>query len=226
MKKLLATLILSTAAIVSAQSMKVATTFDAASCFKIDGIETLQVSRDAATDFLILTTRLTFINYTHKILGADNKQDIRIKDLVFKVSLVEDEERKVKATPRVENGVMVIPSAEYKKIEVGRAKFQNDFIIPKTGLTTEIPIAMDQVTKGGNGVELVNPAFDKFMKFFNLLNGTRAQRSKARIVFEGTCKVAVKGENETWIWAPDSHNFEWTLKPYSENNYVLEIIKE
>ena len=221
MKKLLATLILSVAAIAFAQSAKSSTTLDAATCFKVEGISALQVSR-GPQDYLILNSSIQFVNFTDKVLGRNQKQDIRIKDLDLAVYLT-DATQPPKKIEKIENGKLVI-IYEYSKVKVGKVSY-NDFMIPKGGLSTVVPIAVDQVTENGNGNNINNGTFDKLVMFFNLLNGTPEQRAKSRIIFEGTCKVAVKGENNAWMWSPTDINFEWTLKPSNENSYLLEIIE-
>ena len=224
MKKLLATLILSTAAIVSAQqvpSVKAATTFDAASCFAIKGISKLEVKRDPRTDRLLLYTNIIFSNFTEKVLGGDRKQDIRIKDLQFSVSLVDNSVPYKTESYVNEKGELVNSKIVYKKTLIGRAA-KEEFEIPKDGLYDIMGIAMDQVTKNGNKVEIDNEAFHKFMLFFNLMNGLPSERETSRIVFDGSCKVTVKGENQTWIWSDQPIKFEWYFKPYSNNEYVLE----
>ncbi len=217
MKKLLLALVLSVAAVAFAQ--KSSTTLDAATCFEIEGISALQVGR-GPQDYLILNSAITFDNFTDKILGANKKQDIRLKDLDVTISLT-DASKPMKKLEKIVDGKIII-TYEMEKIKVGKVAFE-EFIIPKSGISTVVPIAVDQVTKGGNGVEINNVTFDKLMLFFNLLNGTPEQRKNSRIIFEGTCKVAVKGENNAWMWAPTPINFEWKLKPSNENNYLLEI---
>ena len=224
MKKLIATLVLAVVAVVSAQQ-KAQTAIDAASCFEIEGVKTIQVHRNSGTDHLILTTDISFKNFTERVLGGGNKQDIRIKDLVVKVSLVDKSKTTQEAT-YMEGNAIVVPSPEYVKVEIGQAKFKNDFIIRKSGLTAKIPIAMDQITLNNDHSKINNTAFDKFMKFFNLLNGEQKDREDSRIIFEGTCKVAIRGENNAWLWSKDSTYFEWTLKPNTKNEYVLNVEKD
>ena len=217
MKKLLIALVLSVAAAATAQ--KASTTLDAATCFEIEGVSALQVSR-GPQDYLILNSAITFDNFTDKVLGANKKQDIRLKELDVTVSLT-DSAKSMKKIEKIVDDKVVI-TYEQEKVKVGKVKF-DEFMIPKGGISTVVPIAVDQVTKGGNGTEINNDTFNKLMKFFNLLNGTPEQRKSSRIIFEGTCKVAIKGENNAWMWAPTAINFEWKLKPSNENNYLLEI---
>ncbi|MBQ7179494.1 MAG: hypothetical protein IJS08_18900 [Victivallales bacterium] len=225
MKKLIATLVLAVVAVVSAQQ-KAQTAIDAASCFEVEGVKTIQVQRNSGTDHLILTTDISFKNFTDRVYGANKKQEIRIRDLAVKVSLVDTSDVK-QGKPYVnEAGEIVNPSPEYKKVEIGKARFKNEFIIPKGGLVAKIPIAMDQITLNDDHSKINNSAFDKFMDFFNLLNGTQSAREKALIIFEGTCKVAIKGENNAWLWPKESSNFEWILKPNTKNEYILSTQKD
>lgn len=222
MKKILVTLVFATVmAAYAQQSAKSSTTLDAASCFRIDGISSLYVER-GPEDYMILRSNMTFVNFTDKVLGTDKKQDIRLKDLDVTVYLT-DTTQQPKRTEKIVNGKLVV-SVEYPQEKIGMLKVEDDFIIPKDGITSVFSIAMDQLTKDGNKTEIINPSFDKFVRFFNLMNAVPAKRETSRIVFQGTCKVAVRGENGTWLWASESINFEWPLKPYSKNEYILETI--
>lgn len=223
MKKILAILVLTAVAVAYAQQgAKSSTTLDAASCFKVEGITSLQVER-GPEDYLILHTDMKFENFTDMVLGDDKKQEIWLKDLDVTVSLT-DTTTPPSQTRKLVDGKMVV-TTEYSKVKIGKVAF-DDFIIPKSGLSTVLPIAMDQVTKDGGKKEIINPTFDKFVMFFNLMNGTPKQRETARIVFEGTCKVAIKGENNTWMWAPTPINFVWLLKPENTNTYILKIVED
>lgn len=222
MKKILAILVLiAVTAAYAQQGAKSATTLDAASCFRIDGISSLKVER-GPEDYMILRSNMTFVNFTDKILGTDKKQDIRLKDLDVTVYLT-DTTKEPTRTEKIVNGKLVV-SVEYPQEQIGMLKVEDDFIIPKNGITSVFSIAMDQLTKDGNKTEIINPSFDKFVRFFNLMNAVPSKRETSRIVFKGVCKVAVRGENGTWLWASEPINFEWPLKPNSKNEYILETI--
>lgn len=224
MKKILAIMVLiAVTAAYAQQGTKAATTLDAASCFKVEGISSLHVKR-GPQDYLILNSNMTFENFTDKVFGADKKQEIWLKDLDVTVWLT-DATKPPKQTERIVDGKMVIITTEYEKVKVGKVAF-DDFIIPKNGLSTTLPIAMDQVTKDGNLKDINNPTFNKLTLFFNLLNGTPKERENARMLFEGTCKVAIKGENNSWMWAKESVNFVWLLKPENTNSYLLKNVEK
>ena len=223
MKKILAILVIIAVAVASAQSTKSSTTLDAASCFAIKGINSLQVERVGEKDYLILRTGMEFINFTDKVLGADKKQDICLKDLKVTVYL-KDMTEKVEKTETIneEDGVIEINDEDVREI-IGKLNIKKDFIIGKDGLKTVLPIAMNRITLDAEKKEINNPAFETFMRFFNLMNADLAVREKYRIVFKGTCQVAVKGENTAWLWASSPINYEWKLKPTNDNKYLLQI---
>ncbi len=165
---------------------------------------------------------MKFENFTDMVLGGDKKQEIWLKDLDVTVSLT-DTTRPLNVMRRIVDGKIVLLT-EYTKTRIGKVAF-DDFIIPKNGLSTVLPIALDQVTKDGGRKEIINPTFNKLVTFINLMNGTPKQRETACLVYEGTCKIAIKGENNTWMWAPTPINFVWSLKPENTNTYILKIVE-
>ena len=207
--------------VVPKQGGRSSTTLDAASCFKVEGISSLHVKR-GPQDYLVLYSNMTFDNFTDKVLGADKKQEIWLKDLDVTVwltnAMIPPKQREM-----IVDGKTVV-TTEIAKIKIGKVAF-DDFIIPKNGLSTTLPIAMDQVTEDGNLKQINNPTFNKLAFLFNLMNGTPKERESLRILFDGTCKVAIKGENSTWMWAKESVNFVWLLKPEHTNQYLLKIVE-
>ena len=192
-----------------------------ASCFRVEGISSLHVKR-GPQDYLVLYSNMTFDNFTDKVLGADKKQEIWLKDLDVTMWLT-DATKPPKQTEKIVDGKMVV-TTEIAKIKIGKVAF-DDFIIPKKGLSITLPIAMDQVTEDGNLKQINNPTFNKLAFLFNLMNVTPKERESLRILFDGTCKVAIKGENNTWMWAKESVNFVWLLKPEHTNHFLLKIVE-
>ncbi len=222
MKKILAIMVLIAVTAAYAQpATKAATTLDAASCFAIEGITNLKVVR-GKKDYLVLQTGMKFNNFTDKVLGADKKQDIILKELNVTVYLKDLRKKTTINDDISDDGTFIIDGNE-DLVKIGKLKINKDFKIGKDGLEVTLPIAMDQITINGNKKDINDEAFDKFMSFFNLMNAPLAEREEHRIVFKGTCKVTVKGENTALLWSESPINYEWKLKPNNDNKYLLKI---
>ena len=222
MKKLLSLLALSLVACVYAQQ-KVATTFDAASCFAVEGISKLEVVRRPVSDALWLNTSVTVSNFTEKVLGADKKQPIKLKAMKVKVDLIRDiTQPPVTIVGEDANGNPVTRT-EQPTVPIGTFAWDTDFEIPINGLQTIIPIGLGKITTDPDKKVLDNGTFDRLVEFFNYMNGSAEQRKNLRVVMSGIAIVAVRGENNMWMWGNQPVNFSWRLKPDNTNKYILSV---